>query len=75
MKDSQNKPAMTHRPRIFLSYKGVNSSRMEHVRRLLFEFGFEPRCDKEFIRDGEVYLDRIPEVMRSEADAVLCLVT
>lgn len=64
-----------NKPRIFISYKGVNISRMERVRELLASFGAVPRCDKEFIREGENYLDRIPAVLGAEADAVICLVT
>ncbi|MBR3358675.1 MAG: hypothetical protein IKG46_12730 [Solobacterium sp.] len=78
MKEYPNKEDLMNRPRIFLSYKGVNTKLMEHVRDILFDLGIFPRWDREFIAedaDGEAYLNRIPEVMRDETDAVLCLVT
>ena len=62
-------------PRIFISYKGLNADRMEEVYALLKSFGACPKIDKEFIRDGESYLDRIPDVLKQEADALIALVT
>ena len=66
-----------NKPRIFISYKGKNHILRDRMSTLLRSFDACPLVDTDFMQGipSEQYLDRIPEVLKQEADAVVILIT